>query len=467
MTVPAKAAATRTRRWLGVPDSDGPPWTDLAVAERLFGQFRSDLVGIVTGINQHLRDVDDVRAFSVGTSTCESKHLIGERSTAINGGGARHDRAAAVAAIAETVERYSATYHPDHAVLQASWRELTAGGDNAVSPGQLRLFTDAQLAEPGFPFVDFTDDLTISWVPGIDLASGERTWLPASLVFLSAPSRELAGRIGYSTSNGLAAGCTWDEAALSGLLELVERDGFCTTWHNGLSRPLIDPASDPEVSAFFDRHVRPAGLPVSLVDLTEFGQVPSVLAVVRNEDNDIAPIGLGAAAAADPRRAIVKAVIEAFQTRAWMRAEQRAGMALPPDTDFTAEIRDFRDHIRLYSGPGLIEHTRFLDASDDRVAVGDLPAVPGVRPRQVLLGVLERLAAQGVEVYLADATSPDVRAAGAVVARVFAPALVPLDAWYRARFLGVPRLRQRPVELGLVPGPRRDEELTAYPHPFP
>ncbi|MGH3897139.1 MAG: YcaO-like family protein [Pseudonocardiaceae bacterium] len=467
MTAPTKSVATRTRRWRGIPEGDGPPWTDPAVAERLFGQFRSDLVGIVTGVNQRLRDVDDVRAFTVGASTCETTHLLGERSTATNGGGALHERAAVVAAIAETVERYSATYRPDDAVIQASWRELAAGGDNAVSPGQLRLFTDAQLCEPGFPFVGFTDDLTIRWVPGVGLASGQRTWLPASLVFLSAPPREPAGCIGYSTSNGLAAGCTWDEAALAGLLELVERDGFCTTWHNGLSMPRIDPASDPEVSAFFDRHVRPAGLSVALVDLSRFGQVPSVLAIVRNENNDIAPIGLGAAAAADPRRAITKAVIEAFQTRVWMRAEQRAGTALPPDTDFTAEIRDFPDHVRLYSGPGLIEHTRFLDASDDRVAVGDLPAVPGARPRQVLLGVLEHLAAQGVDVYLADATSPDVRSAGAVVARVFAPALVPLDAWYRARFLGVPRLRRRPVELGLVPRPRRDEELTAYPHPFP
>lgn len=458
---------TETRRWLGVPKGEGPAWTDLAVAQQLFGQFYSDFVGIVTTVNQHLRDVDDVRAFSVGSSMCEATHLIGTRGNVANGGGALHEQAATVAAIAETVERYSATYRPEHAIIRASWRELAARGDDAVSPRQLRLFTDVQLSEPGFPFADFTDDLTISWVPGIDLASGERTWLPASLVFLNTPSREPGGRVGHGTSSGLAAGCTWDEAALSGLLELIERDGFCIAWHNGLSMSQIDPDSDPEVSAFFDRHVRPAGLPVALIDLSRFCQVPSVLAVVRNNDNTIAPIGLGAAAAGDPRQAIIKAVIEAFQTRAWMRAEQRAGTTLPPDTDFTAEIRSFDDHVRLYSGPGLIEHTRFLDASSDRVAVGDMPAVSGDRPRQVLLGVLDRLAGQDVQVYLADVTSPDVRAAGAVVARALAPTLVPLDSRFRTRFLGVPRLRQRPVELGLIPRPLRDEELTAYPHPFP
>jgi ribosomal protein S12 methylthiotransferase accessory factor len=467
MRIQGQGLSIRTRRWLGIPEGEGPAWTDLAAAQHLFGQFCSDLVGIVTRVNQHLRDVDDVRAFSVGASMCDAAHLVGERSTATNGGGALHEQAAMVAAIAETVERYSAIYRPDHAVIQASWRDLFARGDNAVSPRKLRLFTDAQLAEPGFPFVRFTEDLTISWVPGIDLATGERTWLPASLVFLSAPPGEQRPDIGYATSNGLAAGCTWDEAALSGLLELVERDGFCITWHNGLSMPQIDPASDPKISAFFDRHVRPAGLSVALVDLSEFNQVPSVLAIVRNENNDIAPIGLGAAAAGDPRRAIIKAVVEAFQTRVWMRAEQRIGATLSPDTDFATKIRTFNDHIRLYSGPGLIEYTRFLDANSDKITIDDMPAVPGERPRQVLCGVLDRLAAQGVEVYLADTTSPDVRSAGAVVARAFAPTLVPLDAWFRARFLGVHRLRQRPVELGLVPRALRDEELTPYPHPFP
>lgn len=467
MRIMAQARATRTRRWLGIPDGEGPPWTDVAAAQQLFRQFCSDLVGIVTRVSQHLRDVDDVRAFSVGASTCETTHLLGARSTATNGGGARHEQAAEVAAIAETIERYSALFRPDHALIQATWQDLITRGNNAVSPRQLRLFTDAQLIEPGFPFVDFTDDLTIDWVPGIDLASGEHTWLPANLVFLSAPSTESTGCIGYATSNGLAAGCTWDEAALSGLLELVERDGFCITWHNGLSMPQIDPASDPEISAFFDRHVRPTGLPVALVDLSRFSQVPAVLAVVRNEDSHVAPIGLGAAAAGDPRRAIIKAVIEAFQTREWIRAEQRAGTVLPPDTDFAAEIRTFDDHIRLYAGPELIEHTRFLDASGDRITVDDMPAVPGERPRHVLRGVLDRLGAQGVEVYLADVTSPDVRSAGAIVARAFAPALVPLDSWFRARFLGVPRLRQRPVELGLVPQMLPCAELTPYPHPFP
>lgn len=455
------STATRTR---GIPGGDGPAWTSLTTARRIFGPFCSDLVGIVTGVNQHLRDVDDVRAFGVGAVQAQTRHVTGSANRGTNGGGGLSEQAATVAAIAETVERYSVTYRPNDAIVAATWRELTARGDHAVSPRQLTLFTETQLAQPRFPFARFTEDVTINWLPGIDLGSGERTWLPASLILMSPDPGE---RIGYATSNGLAAGCTWDEAALSGLLELIERDGFCTVWHNGLSMPHIDPASDRETAAFFDRHVRPSGLSVALIDLSAFSWVPSVLAVVRNDDNDTAPLGIGAAASGDPRRAIVKAVIEAFQTRVWMRAEQRDGATLPPDTDFTTTILNFDDHVRLYSGPGMIEHTRFLDASEDRIAVADLPGVPGERPRQVLRGVLDRLADQGVDVYLADATSPDVRAGGAVVAKAFAPALVPLDAVFRTRPLGVPRLRQRPVELGLLPTALRDDELTSSPHPFP
>lgn len=466
MTTTADHLATSRVRD-GLPEGEGPEWTPAAESERLLKPLLSEVVGVATRLYRQMHDVDDAFAFAVGARACQSEHLVGEPCAQAVGGGALDERSATLSAIAETVERYSAVYWWEHAMVQATWSELTARGEPAVSPDQLRLFTDAQYADPEFPFTRFTEDTRISWVRGTDLRDGSATWLPAVLVFLSGPHRETAERISNSTSNGLAAGCTWDEALCSGLLELVERDGFSTVWHNRLSMPLIDPDSDPEVKAFFDRHVRPAGLDVSLVDLSRFCDVPAVLTVVRNRVTGISPIAVGGAAAGTPQRAIVKAVIEAFQTRVWMRAEQREGNLLPPDTDFAAEVHRFDDHVRLYAGPGLEHETEFLDASTERVAVADLPVLPDHRPRALARAVLERLHRQDIDVYLADATSPDVYEAGLIVARVFAPALVPLDSSFRARFIGPPRLRSRPVELGLLDGPLTDTELNPFPHPYP
>ena len=38
----------------------------------------------------------------------------------------------------------------------------------------------------------------------------------------------------------MACGATLEEAILSGLLELVERDAFLIAWYNRLSLPLVD-----------------------------------------------------------------------------------------------------------------------------------------------------------------------------------------------------------------------------------
>ncbi|WP_046468711.1 YcaO-like family protein [Allosalinactinospora lopnorensis] len=463
MTAPSLAS----RDWAGLPAGDGPPWTPAERSERLLRPLNSGVVGITTRLYRQMHDVDDVFAFAVGARACQSEYLVGEPCAQASGGGSLDERSATLSAIAETAERYSAVYWPAEHVARSSWADLTARGEAAIAPEQVRLFTDTQYADPRFPFVRFTRDTEISWVQGIDLRSGTPTWLPAALVFLSGPHRETGQKIANSTSNGLAAGCTWDEALCSGLLELVERDGFSTVWHNRLSMPLIDPDSDPGTKAFFDRHVRPSGLDVSLVDLSSFCGVPSVLTVVRNRVNEIAPLAVGGAAAGTAQRAIVKSVIEAFQTRVWMRAEQREGNLLPPDTDFAEQVHKFDDHVRLYAGPGLEHETGFLDASAERLAVAELPRLPDDRPRPLARAVLDRLGEQDVAVYLADATSPDIYDAGLVVARVFAPALVPLDSSYHARFIGPERLRRRPVELGLLERPLRDDELNPFPHPYP
>ncbi|GGM82492.1 hypothetical protein GCM10012275_61320 [Longimycelium tulufanense] len=459
-------ATLSSRRWHGIPEGDGPTWTPLVEAERRVMPVVSDLCGIVTSLYPQMRDVDDIPAYAVGARACESRHLVGHASAQVSGGGAVDERAATIAAIAETVERYSAVYWPAEQIVEASWNHLTEAGYRALAPESLRLFTDAQFTSPGFPFQPFTPDARIAWTQGLDLGSGEPTLLPASLVYMSQPHTD-AVRIGHATSNGLGAGCTWDEAVVSGLLELIERDGFCIAWHNRLSLPLIDPASDEQIAAFFERYVRPTGLDVSLVDLSSFTGVPAVITVVRNRATAIGPFAIGGAAAGTPQRAIIKAVVEAFQTRVWMRAEQRDGDILSPDADFNSEVHRFDDHVRLYAGSGMVHATEFLDASPAQMDIGDLPSLPERRPRALIRAVLDRLAEQNIDVYVADATSPDVAEAGLVVARVLAPALVPLDASFRARFLGVPRLRQRPLELGLLDRVLTDDELNPYPHPYP
>lgn len=443
------------------------PWTSQAHAQRILEGFASPLVGIVPRLYEKLRDVDDVYCYATGAQACDATAIIGAPCNAFNGGGSIDRVSARLAAIGETVERYSASWIPEESLRLATYAELTAAGSVAISPADLRLFSADQMARKGFHYTAFTEHTPIWWREGHHLSTGVPTRVPARLIHLS--SRFPAGdqAIGYATSSGLACGISPDEAIIGGLFELIERDAFMQVWYAGLSMPQLDPESDPLTAEFLRRYAIPSGITLHLLDLTVFAGVPTVLAVTANTATDVAPIALGAASAATIREAALKAAVESFQTRSWTKAEQREGNTLNLTENFHGKLADFSDHIRLYAGGPLVERLDFLTANPERVSMADHPEFPARRPADLLGALVGHLDAQDIDVVAVDMTSPDVASGGAQVFRVFSPQLQPLDVGYDGRYLGGRRLRERPFELGLVPAPLTDADLNPLPHPFP
>ncbi|MFV0308733.1 MAG: YcaO-like family protein [Desertimonas sp.] len=442
-------------------------WSDPRHGAARLAAFSSPYVGIVHRLFEQLHDVDDINVVGVGAQACHSGPLIGEVCNELNGGGAPLSSVATAAAIGETVERYSAAWvDPDRLRLTTA-SELRATGLDVLDPAAFALFSDTQYASAGFPFARFTEDTPVLWTQGRRLGgTAAPVLVPAQLVYITGDLGHDDTQVGYATSNGLACASTWEEAVLGGLLEIVERDAFTTAWYSRLSLPLLDPESDADTASWFRKHVVPTGLDVNLVDLSVLVDAPVVLAVIRNPHTDVAPLALGAAAATDPTRAVRKAVVEAFQTRTWAKAEQREGAILSPADGFE-QVRDFDDHVRMSLHPATIAACRFLDASSDRRPLRSVPAVADATPAEAIDDLVGRLATQGVEAATVDVTSPDVVEGGLVVAKTIAPRLHPLDAGYLGRYLGGDRLRHRPAQLGLIPEPLTDADLNPWPHPFP
>lgn len=437
-------------------------WTSPAVAEQRMSAFASPLVGIVRRLFERTHDVDELHAYSYGSEAANARLLLGTPSNLNNGGAGITATGARLAAIGEAVERYSGAYVPFESLEYGSYRTLTARGLHCLSPDKYTPFADWQYDEPGAPFVRFTAGLEIPWVHSRRLADQEPVWIPAQLVYLRSDLMDV-NPIGYPTSNGLAYGCTADEALVSAILELAERDAVMIAWYRSLSLPLLDTDAEPELAGFLARHVDPTGLRVSLVDLSSVNGVPVVLAVVRNDATAAAPLGLGAAANGSPLRAATKAAVEAVSTRAWALVKSRNGGTVDPGLDFAESVRGFDDHIGLYTGPVLIPRTRFLDASPHRRALTDVPALPSAQPAELRDALISTLAADGADLYAVDVTSPDVREGGGHVVKVFSPQLQPLDAGYRRRYLGGPRLNSKAAALGFA----ADAALNPLPHPFP
>lgn len=440
-------------------------WTPLDESLRRLEMLASPLVGIARRVFVQLHDTDDARCHAVGAVATASEELIGAPCNELNGGGGMSQSGARAAAIGETVERYSAAYVDEPRLLLGSARELDVP---TVPPERFEWFAEWQTASRGFPFAQFTADTPVRWVEGFSLADGAPAWIPAQLVFLDPATVDGEQRVIHATSNGLACGPSPEEAVLGGLLELVERDAFMLTWYGQLSLPRIDVSGDPALSREIARVFDAAGLRHDIVDLSGFCAVPAALAIVRNELTDSAVLAVGAGAGVTMRTAVRKALVEAYQTRTWARAEQR----MRPDFGEGAQpleqlITSFDDHVRLYAGPGPSAWAEFLSAATQTRPIDDVPELPSDRPLNGIRAIVHRLRERDVDVYAVDATSPDVRDAGLAVMKVLSPQLRALDVGYRFRQLGGQRVLAARRLAGLDASDLTAGELNPHPHPFP
>lgn len=160
----------------------------------------------------------------------------------------------------------------------------------------------------------------IDWVGADDLLTGDTVSLPFDAVDFDRTRRFPRY---WQSSDGLASGNTRDEAILHGLLERVERDALAlwsvTSTDRRFSR-RIDPrtlASDA-AAELLDKVDR-AGLQLSLFDITTDLGIPCVAALLAPETLHgsirYVDLTLGAGAALQPEAAIIRAVLEAAQSR--------------------------------------------------------------------------------------------------------------------------------------------------------
>jgi len=419
----------------------------------------SSYTGIVRTLEECLAFTAEPRLFR---AVCEIKgtgELLGSPLLHCAGiGGAGATRAeAAVAAVGEALERYSASYVPQERLVVATAAEL---GEDAVAPERFALFSESQYTTAGFPFRRFTSDSLVAWVEATALPDGARAWVPAELVYLG--DARLGERlIGYATSSGAACAEARVDALERGLCELLERDAFMITWSERITLPLLDWSDSRELVELDRRFFAPTGLEYAAVDLSAFHGVPSVLGIARAPRGFPGALGVGAGTAATVERAWFKALAEAFGARS---AGAKLSLLEPGSYGPLGEgVRTFEDHIRYYADDRRAAAADFLDASQARNSVRDVAPLP----RDRVGALCSCVTAAGSSAYAVDVTSPDVAELGLVVMKVVAPELCALDVVHGARFLGGRRLYEAAAQLGLRTGVLDPAELNPYPHPFP
>ncbi len=392
--------------------------------------------------------------------------------------------AALWAAIGETVERYCGNYMRDARPIKASYNELAARGEHAVDPDQLVLHTPSMYNAPGCRIAPFTRDLPVLWVRGRSLTRGCAAWLPFNLVYIyvyADPARLPHQPVTNSTFYpGVAAGASLEQALVSAIEEVVERDAATVWWMNAPRLPALH--LPPDLAALW--HGRPAehGQRAWAIPLpNEFG-IPVVAGVLENTRDRLLTVGL--ACRPDVRAATRKAWTEAIGLQEIARDLDRpdgsfyqmveTGMSYDvfkpwrQDRAYLDDYRaDFRDLVHLlnqsqfFLDPRAIERVRPWVDVPPGVDLAQLPRLP----ERSLATYRARIEAHGYEIFYTDLTTPDIAHTGLSAVRVLIPGLAPN---FPAAFppAGGGRVQRAAVVLGWRDTPPAEDELNYLPMPY-
>jgi ribosomal protein S12 methylthiotransferase accessory factor len=437
--------------------------------ERLLGLW-DDLVDPRVGVIQkvaELRVDDDEPDFFHYLSTACDTAAFKALSNFGNNGGASVDRYGALAkALGEAVERYCSAIFDYRDFTLAAYDDLD---ERATPPDAFALYRPEQHEQEGFPWQPLGGDSLVNWTRGRSLVTGDETLIPAACVFV--PYHYLRSRpdtpFVQPISTGLACGSSYDEATLSGLCEVVERDAFTLMWQARMSRPRVSPAGLPATARDALRRFDRAGLRVEIVDITTDIRFPTIFTVAIGDAPSSPAIAVAAATDASAERAVVKSLEELAHTRTFAR--QLLEYTPPVEVDVAgghSEVVDQKTHLRFYCPQEAKAFAEFTWSSDEVRGFADVVDRTVGDPAADLSTLVEELGRAGLDAVVVDLTTADIASLGLSVVRAVVPGLHPLFMGHRNRALGGRRLYAVPQQLGHE-GLERGEQDNLYPHPFP
>lgn len=381
-------------------------------------QSLDDHIGIVTEIGEaasrplpyYLATLADTAAFSDASAPTHAAGVAEDWDRAFMKG------------IGEALERYAAgTY-------RESWFEQAhpdALADSLPIDACVRPPEREPIEEP------------IAWVPGEQLITGERCWLPAELVVFPPNNSVIRPPI----TTGLALGNTPAETLLGGLFEVIERDAAMLAWYSTYEPVAID----IDAATYTDLTQRAAleDLTVETVLLTQDIDVP-VLGAFVYRDDPWPRFAAGSAAGFDPVATATDAVREALQN--WIELAEMGQENASGDAQRIARYAVDTRSLGSFISP------------DVRMPAAEIAVDTPDTPEQGVERLLSHIGDAGMTPTAAWVTPRDLRSMDFCAARVVIPEAQPL-------LMGTPYFGQRaeqvPQSMGFEP------TLDIDPHPFP
>jgi len=429
--------------------------------------FVNNRTGIMAGAFelQKPSGYPDICVYSSDVSNVAVLHdnvYLPRRASSIGGAGSSTQRNLALTkAYCEALERYCNVVYDPASVIVASRDEL---GDAAID---LNLFAQGSADEYQFPhprniFAPPDNSKPLRWLRGYSLITGKPIYVPFMAVYISSPYIYPAEAFITPISTGSALAASYEQAIISGLCEVIERDALMITWLQELPLPRIDVSTlrDPEFQERLKR-VEAAGLKQVFFDASLDLGVSTIYALQINPSAQVAGLVM-ASTKLDPVQAMIRVMDES--------APSRIAITHWTHNESSFDPQDFRTFNLLEDGAVYYANAEHLPAFDFLLNHSntrqweDLPYFESGDVSQNLDQLVDQFRENHLELVAVDMSIKPLRDVGLYTVKVIAPQLIPLAVNYNLRYKGSPRLYEVPAKLGYpVKSP---DELNPNPQPF-
>jgi len=432
--------------------------------ERVLTDLVDERVGIVRVVEESSREPGGPEFFHYYAETCNTQAFTDEKNSGDTGGASANRKIALGKAIGEAVERYcSAIYDPMAFPLTTA----QAATFPCIPPNRFAFHSQHQYEYPDFPYVPFTEQTPACWAPVSDPLTGDIHYVPAALIFVPYRFQEERGEacIGQRISTGLACHCSYEEAAISAICEVIERDAITITWQAQLSWPHIDletlSPSNRDLVARFER----IGSHVTLLYLAMDHGLPTILSIAKGRTPGAPALCFAASTEMNPEHAVRKSLEELAHTRRLAQQMLTHRAPFSPKQEYR-NVTGQDAHVHLYCHQEFSHLAEFVLASPRRISFDSIPTFSTGIHSTDLLALLKKIQYVNHQVLLADLTTPDVRELRLWVIKAVIPGFHPMFLGHQLRALGGIRLWELPQQLGFA-GIAHETGANPAPHPFP
>jgi ribosomal protein S12 methylthiotransferase accessory factor len=417
---------------------------------------------------------DEPKIVKIGTSSVtDISDLTDGFSHSFNSLGTSFDVDEALSkAIGEFLERFMFLIYREKDLIRVSLADLKKKGKFHLDIKDLAGFSGKQ--KENFSRFRFDEQSEFFWAEGKSLIDGKKCLIPAQLIFWNYifPHKDWQEPVlREPNTNGAGGNFSLKKAILSGLYELIERDGFLIYWLNKKAPPQIDLETiycEPLKKLIGE--YRRLGFEVHFYDTTTDLEIPSCLCSVFDHTGIGSKISVGAGSSFDWDKALLTSLTEAGGGWSWFRTRKEEGekwKGLPKDYEpFRDEKMGQIERLNLWGSEKMFKNFQFFLKGKIQSLITLKTKTPKFSSSDEEMNHLIKKfksLGKGYEIFYYDAKNKILKDLDYFTVQVIVPALLPLYLRESYAPLGTRRLKEAPGKMGFEPA----KEWNPLPHPFP